>query len=531
MDPYSVIEYAKEVYIPGDVVAGSREERGVVERLRRLFEDFALSVALEPVEVVEWRDLGSFVESCGVRCPASLHPYALSFDIEAPAQYVDDPRSVVAGKARITPGAVLILNAPEDPDDYPVISWLAAHRGASGVVYVERGEVLRRIVMLRDLAPCTGRSEPPPIPSLSVRRSCGEVLISKVRNGCRVRVVAKGFVRGSTGHNIVVELGGSKEDCMVYATAHHDKWLGGFSDNTLGVGILIALARQLRSKSSRCSVRLVSFTAEEGGEPSFSPFYWIYGSRVHVKRRWGELDNLLLVVNSDVVFSRPLTLSGSGFEVHAYISKVLGRGPRELKLELDQPIFDSYAFSTLGVSAITINSFEDLLKHGLYHSDGDTPYAVDPRAAAAALEIALKLITSADADAMLSAFRASLSILADNLRKRLPLEHLNEILRAERWIGCLEHGRRRVEAGVVARLARILNRSVIDSVIDLRFTRELDVREESGCLALCRGGVLSIPDCAPSTRLLCSARMHSLLFALGAIAENVMPLCKEDHRI
>jgi len=499
--------YARELYSMGEIIAGSKKERVIVEKLRSFLEEIADEVLLEPVEVLSWRDDGSYIEIEGLRCRASLHPYAERFYVEGASLYVDEPSKVVKSDKLDLEDKVLVVRAPEDPDDYAIMSWVAARRGALAVIFVENKEVFRRIVMLRDITPCLGRSDAPPIPSVSVTYSRGKMLVEKIRSAKKLNLVALGSSRRSIGYNVIATLSGSS-DSLVYVTAHHDRWLTGFSDNVVGLAIILSVARKLRDIKKRSSIRIVSFTAEEGGEPSYSPFYWAYGSRRHIVRNAHLLDHILLDVNSDVVARGTVVASCIGIETARLVEEISNEVGVKVGTELGQPIYDSFSFALVGIPAVTFNTFGTVLKSGVYHSDGDTPKLLDHETVKDIINVITEIARVVDEALIAKHFAKSISDIVGNLRKRLqlPAELLGELLRVSQWLSS------RIDKFDLQFLnfVKAFNRHVYGSGIHSSFTRELEVREESEIMIECRKEMISIPDCSSSTPRLCREKLRGL---------------------
>lgn len=366
----------------GEVVAGSNEEMRIVEEVLRVVEGEADDVRMEWVPVTSWREELCLVEVGGAKVECSTHPPTPSCDVEGRAVVVD-LEHVFSRRVEVEDRVAVVMGV-EDPDDVAEASSILRSMGALGVVFVDKHDVLRRIVVCEDPVPRYGSSKPLPIPVVHVRRGAARFL----SEGVVLRIVTETRSKRSYGVNVVADFHGSRES-IVYVSAHHDHWFHGFVDDLLGVGVALEIARRAR-KRVRKSIRLAMFTAEEGLPEVMTPLYWAVGSRHHVLNAWArEGDRMEFVVNVDVPYG----------EVIAAVSGLEALGVANY-LELDTDtysfIYDTLPFTMLGVPTATLQNFGAFLSSGLYHSDADV---FDPSLALSAeryVETGLRIVMAID---------------------------------------------------------------------------------------------------------------------------------------
>lgn len=339
-----------------DVVAGSKEELFVVNMLRDYLEDVGIYSNLHPVDVLSWRDLGC--EVSGFHCVCL--PPIRSFDVHG---LLTNDLSNCGGK-------VLITSTTNFPDNVWVLYNLAVEAGAEAVVfYDEYPSRYRRIVVTGVWSYSLGRGDYPPIPAVHVRYEDGVKLMKLV--GSYVDLRCRTEVRLSTGYNVEAFVGGRRES-EVLISAHHDRWLTGFRDNLVGTYTLMKVAeRSIRSNNLKHTLRLVSFTAEEFGNPALSPWYWSYGSKEYARK--SDLSNVGFVVNLDTACKEPVRVNATGPELGKYFVKY---SPINYVYEgFDHPYTDGLTFSSMGIPTVTLQNLRDIDE--VYHTDLDTWYDVE----------------------------------------------------------------------------------------------------------------------------------------------------------
>ncbi len=482
MDPYvlsrSVLGIANEFARFGEVVAGSIRERTLVDEIRSHIEDLAAGLKIEWVPVLNWEEAYCSVETEYGATRCALQPPLVGGDAEGEVKVLE-LQDVLLNRVSGVDDKIVVLRAPPDPDDFVLISLRLVSMGVRGIVFVDRAEALRRIAIVDQLTPRYGACAAPWIPIVVVPKSA-LTLLEKSR---RIRIAAKAVAREGLGLNLVAYSGG-RDRGSLYLAAHHDHWFSGYTDNLLGVGIAVSLFRGISRHTSFNAV-FASFTAEEGFPSTLSSFYWLVGSRHHIRVNAEEvLEDVVAVLNFDVVFKPPIRMACGGVEALA-----IGRRIASDRIELDQIIFDSYAFSSVGVPAITFHSFETALSADIYHSTLDEPELEVLEAVEEAVSLALRTIREFAARSAevprLFVEEASRLLAEKQLQSPLPLDVVKSIARLLMLI-------ERAPLSRATKLMHVFDRLLFAQFITKSFFEELGERERSG-FAPWVPGIIEIP--------------------------------------
>jgi aminopeptidase YwaD len=129
------------------------------------------------------------------------------------------------------------------------------------------------------------------VPTLNVAYQDAWAWVSEGATEARCRVV--GGMVPATSQNVIIDLPGSDlRDEILYVGAHHDTQAAspGADDNGTGVIALLELARLLRDRPRRRTIRLVSFGAEE--QLSVGSAEYVRRHRTEVSARGRAMYNL-----------------------------------------------------------------------------------------------------------------------------------------------------------------------------------------------------------------------------------------------
>jgi Iap family predicted aminopeptidase len=345
-------ELLNELVSIDEVIAGSERELLVVSKLRDYFTELGLEVKLHPINVITWEDIACDVNGYICRC---LPPITTS-----------EVRGKLTDNIVESYGKVLLLSTTDFPDNVWVLYNLAVEAGAEAVIFYDSypGR-FRRIVVSGIWSYSFGSGRPPPIPAVHMRFEDGVKMKELI--GKYVELRCKTDIRGGVGYNVEVVIGGSREG-EVLVSAHHDRWFTGYRDNVVGLYTLLKLAEVVSKSRIKHTLRLVSFTAEEFGNPNLSPWYWSYGSREFVRNT--DLSNLEFVVNLDTACMEPIRVNATGPEIGKFFIKY-----STLKYSyegFDHPYSDGISFSSLGIPTVTLHNLRDI--DDVYHTDLDTYY-------------------------------------------------------------------------------------------------------------------------------------------------------------
>lgn len=325
-----------------DVVAGSKAELNLVRSLRDYLTNLDFNVKLYPVEVISWNEVECLINGS---IPCTAQPPQRS-------AYV----SGILGRE------LLLTSTTKDPDNMWIIHGKASKEGYRAVIFYDSYPDVkrRRIVLTGELSYSMKSRVKDHVLGVHVPLNIGLKL--KELRGELIDIEVKTNKTLSTGYNLEAIYG---ENPKITLAVHHDRWLNGFRDNINGLLVLLRLAKRLSKKSSY-SVRIISFTAEEYGDPNEPMLYWAYGSRAHFSRYKGAFDDNLLFIVIDTAFMEPVELSYIGLDerVRDYITFNA--------VESDIGIAYTDALSVLEVATPTMVLHNLHVIKPIYHSDKDT---------------------------------------------------------------------------------------------------------------------------------------------------------------
>jgi len=317
-----------------EVVAGSKAELSLVRSVREVLTLRGFEVRVMPIEVIEWSEVECSIN--GLPCTAQ-------------PPIVSNYFSGTLGRD------VLLSPTTEDPDNVWAIYCRAVRDGYSAVIFYDSYPLVRRRRIVVNELPSYSlsarmRAE---VPAVHVPRS----YVGSLRSLGRVEVHVKTIKRLSTGYVVDAVFGEAPKVAIV---VHHDRWLAGFRDDT--IGILVALRVAELSSRLGIPVRLISFTAEEYGDPSESSFYWAYGSRVYSKRI-GDLDLALVV---DTAFTEPVKVDAVGIDLaEGSLEYVEAESSR-----LGVGYTDAVSLVRDGIPSVVLHNIPEIKPY--YHADTDT---------------------------------------------------------------------------------------------------------------------------------------------------------------
>lgn len=183
------------------------------------------------------------------------------------ARYTAPPSSDVAGKIIVTEGIGLPM----------VLSEMEA-MGALAVIAVNPGERIHwgTASTIWGMPEMEDVARLPRIPSASVNRADGAVLIEAAKAGRKVTVTTELEVGWFKQNLPTVDIPGAIEpDRFVFLHGHYDSWREGVGDNGTGNACMLEIARVLWEKRSelRRSVRLAWWPAHSTGRYGGSSWY------------------------------------------------------------------------------------------------------------------------------------------------------------------------------------------------------------------------------------------------------------------
>jgi len=369
-----IINYVSSFSSIGEVVAGNSREYRQIESIKSVIEDYVDEVVIEPVEVSTWDEEFCIIYLDDETFRCSIHPpYEGYIDINTSRNniiYIHDLGSLNNTNSSLEE-KVVVVNGVDDPNYITVYTYILRRYQPMAIIFVDIYEALRRIVVLDDIISSQKPTKPSSIPVIHIAKNVGRKLL----NSKFIHITAKSVLRFSYGYNVIAKLNNTS-DKYIYITSHHDHWFNGVTDDSVGVALMLDIPRNpIIRKGLREGITLAFFTAEEGFPYPLSSFYWLVGSRKHVTSNANRLlEDVLLVLNLDVLYKGELRFSTSNLVARGFLVNI---GIDTNNLENDSMLFDSFSFTSLGIPSITIHSYNEVLRNGLYHSTLDTINMID----------------------------------------------------------------------------------------------------------------------------------------------------------
>jgi aminopeptidase YwaD len=369
----------------GERPAGSANfDQAVIYASGQLLE-WGFQPTLQSFPILSYDDRGSSVDVVSSSGQASVRvtPDTLTY---SPAGQVEAPLVAVGGLGRPedlagldVQGKVVLIKRGTLRFAEKVAN--AASAGAAGViVYNEAADRVRGSL-----------ARPSDVPAVTVSGDDGQRLLELLAAGpvvVRLAVDALTAERPST--NVVADLPGTQAEAgTVVFGGHLDSVPGspGANDNASGSAVVLELARTLaqRDPSQRPqTLRFVLFGAEELG---------LFGSRYYVDSL-PEVDRRAIVamINLDMVgVGDAWRFGGSDDLVQRALGATTDLGERALPLRGPlSSASDHASFIDRGVPALFIHRVDD----PNYHTGGDRPGLIDPKALGSAGTIALSVYDS-----------------------------------------------------------------------------------------------------------------------------------------
>jgi len=383
-----------------DISAGSEAERKEVEDIKAYLESLGMEVKVHAVDVALWEH--GYCEVDGVRCVPIP---------QTPGGHVE---GVLTDDIYSCGDRVLISSTTSYPDNMWNIYNEAVERGARAVVFYDYypGR-LRKIVVTGVWSYGHSQKIDPRIPAVHVRLEDGVKMLRRSL-GKKIYLRSETRIRSSRGATVEAIAGGRRTGSIL-VSAHHDRWFNSYRDNAAAVKTILEVARQLsKGRNPLHDIRVVSFTAEEIGDPAMPAWYWGYGSRVYASTV--DPEEILLAIVIDTAFREPIRVSTTSPDhAHALFKDF----PLSVEFEgYGHPYTDAPSLWTAGIPTITLHNLEEI--YPVYHTDldvGDQPQGF-PSILARSLYLRLKDL---EPDSVTS------SALVEDLKSRIPDELFEKI--------------------------------------------------------------------------------------------------------
>ncbi|MGC9096159.1 MAG: M28 family peptidase [Infirmifilum sp.] len=349
-----------------DIVAGTPEERAAIEHLKKRFEELGLEARVLEFEALSWRENYVELSAGDLRLRAVAMPYTLSGEVEGKVVYTGS-RILEEDWASIDlTGKIVLIKIYDKVDEVEWQYLQAVRAGADAVIFMDRyPSRVRRMVLTLNTDYRFSAGTPPPIPAVAVTLEDGLRILKLAREHRKLFLKVETRIDPS-GRSAVIYAGNLRGPVF---SAHVDKWLTGFRDNVLGVGFVLHAANLFRERAG-----YIIFGSEESGAPSFSPWYWTWGSRVFAEflEKNGLLEEFGVLLNVDTLGGSSLRISASSPDIQAWLTDSMGSVATVCS---DQVLFDSLSFTLKGLPAMTFHTFPEIIP--VYHTDLDVADTVD----------------------------------------------------------------------------------------------------------------------------------------------------------
>ncbi|MEM4502467.1 MAG: M28 family peptidase [Ignisphaera sp.] len=513
-----VIDYVSRFSSIGEVVAGSTREYQQIELIKSAVEDYVDEIVIEPVEVSTWDEEFCTIYLDGEIFRCSIHPpYEGYIDINTSRNnivYIHDISLLNNAKSNLEEKVVIVSDV-DDPNYIAVYTHILKVYRPMAIIFIDIYEALRRIVVLDDIVSSQKPTIPSRIPVIHIPKNVGKKLL----NSRYIHIAAKSILKFSYGYNVVAKLNNAS-DKYIYITSHHDHWFNGVTDDSVGVALMLNISRNpMTRRGLREGITLAFFTAEEGFPYPLSSFYWLVGSRKHVAGNADRLlEDVLFVLNLDVLYRGRLRFSTSSLVARGFLANI---GIDIDSLENDSMFFDSFSFTSLGIPSITIHSYNEVLRSGLYHSTLDTIDMIDIDSISYTLSVIYKLIRNSHM--IKSNIKKLLELGAKTIAMELmktikPLEVILNLYRVLRlFLDCLD-------SNTLVNYMYSFHRIITTTYISRDVYKGLKIYEETSYID-CRDEYMYLPidplfnnadDC-----------YRNILFNLESLAYILLKYCKD----
>ncbi len=388
---FSILEELSRI---GEVIAGSKAEKRIIQVIEDYLREAHLDIQLEPINIMYWKPIEAEIIVREKTITPTIQPYSPSMQVEGKLVYVGYAlRDEELNK--IEPyNSVVLVKLHENPDYYETQYMNILEKNPLAIIFYDPWPSRKRILVATgslDYKFKPGKPLQAPILHIKYEEGLELVKVSS-NNSVKANVRVKTSIsHNAQGYNVSAIIPGKREEYIILS-AHHDHWFTGAVDNLIGVSIILYLAKTLSKKTHNTSIKIISFTAEESGAPGYTPWYWAYGSRKHVENleRLELLDNVVAVINIDSIARKPLSINATGIEFQALIKSIANGLGINYKLGFDHSYCDSYSFSIKGIPSVTFNTLDEIAD--IYHTDLDTVHEINKDLVKETINLIEKLI-------------------------------------------------------------------------------------------------------------------------------------------
>ncbi len=329
---------------------GSVENQAAADYIWNVFAASGLEVEAQAFPCPAWEEEETCLELDGRRLDAAANAFSPPCDVTAPAVVVGTEAELeaaqLAGRIGILYGDLTKGNGfsarravyfPER--DQKVMRMLDEKKPAALITIHSKTGCFERLI----------RDWEFPIPSATVPAEVGLALLRHLDQTLHLKIDS----HQSAGHfcNVVATRAGIRPE-RIMLLAHFDTMhdTPGAIDNGSGIAVLLALAESLTKRGFTVGIEWLAVNGEENGG---------LGDAEYLRRREGELEHLLTVINVDGVGQQlganNITMLGASQPFEDQVRKVHQRYPGMVRVD---PWYESdhSAFFWRGVPCIALSS-------------------------------------------------------------------------------------------------------------------------------------------------------------------------------
>ncbi|ABN70259.1 aminopeptidase Iap family-like protein [Staphylothermus marinus F1] len=350
-----------------EAIAGSEAEHQIASAIKEYFKEYSDWVKILKVPLDTWEEINCTISFHDNVLDCKSMPFTLSGEVEGEPVFADYLGNKIVSNKQVS-DSIVFIPFPDDPDDSKYVVLKLYEHGAKAVVFYDilPGRY-RRMVIIGDEDYSFSHGAPSPIPVASIKKEDYLRIYKEMPRRIVFRSKTK-ITHNVHGYTVVAGING-RGDREIHVTAHHDHWFNGFSDNMVGVELLIQLMKKYRKSWNGYNLVFISYTAEESGSPYFTSWYWIWGSRYYLELLEARNDTSKIIadVNVDAIYTYPLHFNANP-SLTDCINKLV-EGGRGIYDGYDYTDFDSYSYTLHGIPAMTLHTFKEM-KH-IYHTNLD----------------------------------------------------------------------------------------------------------------------------------------------------------------
>ena len=327
-----------------NTVAGSRNEKKILDRIKSKLIDIVDSVDILKIPVYTWSS-SCTIRIGGIERECVLLPYTPGIET-----YVHGG-SIITGDVNRILGKdlldkVVLIEYPDTYEEFKWITYLISMKNPQLIIFVVKGDFLKSDVVLGTPGYTYASTILPSIPVISVDQGTSRLMLNM---DFQVKAVS-GINTGEAGI-LIAELNGKGEN-SIHITTHHDTLLGDYAH--ISTSLLIKLAEALKKQDLPANTMLISYTAREIGDYEFTEYHYTWGERylLRIMESRGELDRVIYSVSIGPVHAPSKIRIVGHPALFPDLREVLNR----FEFTSNHALLESKPYLDHGIPALTITS-------------------------------------------------------------------------------------------------------------------------------------------------------------------------------